>query len=150
MASIVKKSTLSESEEVIKVFVRVRPSLPREDGDEHAVSFVTRNELRVKSRTGDSTCKFDRVFPPQTSQEDVYNAVRDCAQNCIDGFNSTCFAYGQTGCGKTHTMIGVKGDYSQRGIIPNSFDHIFGYLDDANNITKKFLIRCSYLEIYNE
>ena len=47
-------------------------------------------------------------------------------------------------------MIGVKGDHSQRGIIPNSFDHIFGYLDDANNIRKKFLIRCSYLEIYNE
>ena len=66
------------------------------------------------------------------------------------GYNGTIFAYGQTGCGKTHTMIGVKGDYSQRGIIPNSFDHIFGYLDDANNITKKFLIRCSYLEIYNE
>lgn len=66
------------------------------------------------------------------------------------GYNGTIFAYGQTGCGKTHTMIGVKGDYSQRGIIPNSFDHIFGYLDDANNIQKKFLIRCSYLEIYNE
>lgn len=47
-------------------------------------------------------------------------------------------------------MIGVKGDYSQRGIIPNSFDHIFGYLDDAENMHKKFLIRCSYLEIYNE
>ena len=47
-------------------------------------------------------------------------------------------------------MIGVKGAHELRGIIPNSFDHIFGYLDDANNIMKKFLIRCSYLEIYNE
>lgn len=47
-------------------------------------------------------------------------------------------------------MIGVKGDKSQRGIIPNAFDHIFGYFDDAQNMKKKFLIRCSYLEIYNE
>jgi len=47
-------------------------------------------------------------------------------------------------------MIGVKGDYSQRGIIPNAFDHIYGYLDDIENRKKKFLIRCSYLEIYNE
>lgn len=71
-------------------------------------------------------------------------------ESVMAGYNGTIFAYGQTGCGKTHTMIGVKGDYSQRGIIPNSFDHIFGYLDDVENIRKKFLIRCSYLEIYNE
>jgi chromosomal replication initiation ATPase DnaA len=49
----------------------------------------------------------------------------------MQGYNGTIFAYGQTGCGKTHTMIGVKGDKSQRGIIPNAFDHIFGYFDDA-------------------
>ena len=47
-------------------------------------------------------------------------------------------------------MLGVKGDKSQNGIIPNAFDHIFGYFDDAQNMKKKFLIRCSYLEIYNE
>ena len=68
----------------------------------------------------------------------------------MNGYNGTIFAYGQTGCGKTHTMIGVKGDRTQRGIIPNAFDHIFGYFDDQTNLKKKFLIRCSYLEIYNE
>lgn len=47
-------------------------------------------------------------------------------------------------------MIGVKGDKSMNGIIPNAFDHIFSYFDDAQNMMKKFLIRCSYLEIYNE
>lgn len=66
------------------------------------------------------------------------------------GYNGTIFAYGQTGCGKTHTMIGKKNDKTERGIIPNAFDHIFGYFDDAQNNKKKFLIRCSYLEIYNE
>ena len=47
-------------------------------------------------------------------------------------------------------MIGVKGDKAMNGIIPNAFDHIFSFFDDALNMKKKFLIRCSYLEIYNE
>jgi len=66
------------------------------------------------------------------------------------GYNGTIFAYGQTGCGKTHTMIGLKDDKVEKGIIPNAFEHIFGYFDDDQNKKKKFLIRCSYLEIYNE
>ena len=68
----------------------------------------------------------------------------------MQGYNGTIFAYGQTGCGKTHTMLGIKGQKELAGIIPNAFDHIFGYFDDAVNMKKKFLIRCSYLEIYNE
>lgn len=48
-------------------------------------------------------------------------------------------------------MIGnVGAEEHERGIIPNAFDHIFHYFDDAQNMQKKFLIRCSYLEIYNE
>ena len=48
-------------------------------------------------------------------------------------------------------MIGVKSEgIKGKGIIPNAFDHIFGYFDDQENSKKKFLIRCSYLEIYNE
>ena len=47
-------------------------------------------------------------------------------------------------------MLGVKGVKEEAGIIPKAFDHIFGYFDDAENMRKKFLIRCSYLEIYNE
>jgi kinesin family protein 3/17 len=47
-------------------------------------------------------------------------------------------------------MMGYKDDPSERGIIPNAFQHIFGYIDQVENQTKKFLVRCSYLEIYNE
>jgi len=47
-------------------------------------------------------------------------------------------------------MLGVKNNKAENGIIPNAFDHIFGYFDDPINMKKKFLIRCSYLEIYNE
>lgn len=66
------------------------------------------------------------------------------------------FAYGQTGCGKTHTMTGpasaLEGagyDESKMGIIPKAIRHIFGYIDGAEK-DRKFLVRCSYLEIYNE
>ena len=47
-------------------------------------------------------------------------------------------------------MIGEKNNKSEKGIIPNTFDHIFGCIDDQQKEKKKFLVRCSYLEIYNE
>ena len=48
-------------------------------------------------------------------------------------------------------MMGVKdGDPDHRGIIPNAFEHIFGFIDDCQKTNMKFLVRCSYLEIYNE
>jgi hypothetical protein len=46
-------------------------------------------------------------------------------------------------------MMGV-GNGDQRGIIPTAFEHVYGYIDDSKNQNKKFLVRCSYLEIYNE
>lgn len=48
-------------------------------------------------------------------------------------------------------MMGVPNDPELRGIIPNSFAHIFGFIDgDHDEEGKRFLVRCSYLEIYNE
>jgi kinesin family protein 3/17 len=70
-------------------------------------------------------------------------------ESVIEGYNGTIFAYGQTGCGKTHTMLGLPEIPEQRGIIPNCFNHIFSFIDDCKDGTK-FLVRCSYLEIYNE
>lgn len=70
-------------------------------------------------------------------------------ESVIKGYNGTIFAYGQTGCGKTHTMLGVPDDPNLRGIIPNCFAHIFGFIDEQQE-GMTFLVRCSYLEIYNE
>ena len=47
------------------------------------------------------------------------------------------------------TSLEFDGDEAQRGIIPKSIRHIFGCMDAAEK-GKKFLVRCSYLEIYNE
>ncbi len=69
-------------------------------------------------------------------------------QGVLEGYNGTVFAYGQTGCGKSFTMQGVKDPPTQRGIIPRSFEHIFETIDSSENM--KYLVHASYLEIYNE
>ncbi len=68
----------------------------------------------------------------------------------LGGFNGTIFAYGQTGAGKSHTMEGLLEPVEQRGIIPNSFKHIFEHIHANTDPNKQFLVRASYLEIYNE
>lgn len=54
-------------------------------------------------------------------------------ESVLEGYNGTIFAYGQTGCGKTHTMMGLKdAGPEHRGIIPNAFEHIFGFIDSCS------------------
>ena len=71
------------------------------------------------------------VYDTDSLQHSVYN---ECAfplvESVIKGYNGTIFAYGQTGCGKTHTMLGVPEDPDLRGIIANCFAQIFGFIDE--------------------
>jgi len=63
-------------------------------------------------------------------------------ESVLQGYNGTIFAYGQTGCGKTHTMEGKRSDPEHMGIIPRAFKHIFNFIDEKqDNIT--YLVRCS-------
>lgn len=66
----------------------------------------------------------------------------------LDGYNGTIFAYGQTGCGKTHTMMGSNENDESKGIIPRTFSQIITIT--KNETAKNHLIRCSFIEIYNE
>jgi DNA replication protein DnaC len=72
---------------------------------------------------------FDAVFDHTSKQKDVYSR---CAYNMVEsvaeGYNATIFAYGQTGCGKTHSMMGYEASEDEKGIIPRSFTHIFGIM----------------------
>lgn len=76
------------------------------------------------------------------------NVMIHLLQGVLEGYNSTVFAYGQTGCGKSFTMQGVPDPPMQKGIIPRAFEHIFEAISVAQGI--KYLVLASYLEIYNE
>ncbi|XP_040916818.1 kinesin family member 3Cb [Toxotes jaculatrix] len=92
---------------------------------------------------------FDSVYGWDSKQSEIYDdAVRPLVESVLQGFNGTVFAYGQTGTGKTHTMQGGSNDPESRGVIPNSFHHIFTQISRSQN--QKYLVRSSYLEIYQE
>jgi len=144
--------------ETVQVMVRMRPMNKREvaEGSKQCVRIDKKVNAVLISETSDfkndpRQFTYDAVYDQSSSQREVYDeGAFPLVESVMAGYNGTIFAYGQTGCGKTHTMIGVKDDKSQKGIIPNAFDHIFSFVDDQTNDSKKFLIRCSYLEIYNE
>eukprot|EP01137_Pigoraptor_chileana_P035052 Opistho-2@28502 len=148
----------SNKEESVKVVVRCRPLSANEvkQGCEQVVFMDTRKglvEVRGASTRVDDppkTFTFDAVYDLNTKQQDIYNdSVRPIVDSVLSGYNGTVFAYGQTGTGKTHTMEGPsRTDPDTRGVIPNSFHHIFTDISRTHDI--QFLVRASYLEIYKE
>jgi kinesin family protein 3/17 len=70
-------------------------------------------------------------------------------EKALQGYNGTIFAYGQTGTGKTYTMAGNYTKPDMKGIIPNTFSHIFSQISRASGETS-FVVTVTYLEIYNE
>ncbi|KAJ6626778.1 Kinesin-like protein KIF3A, partial [Pseudolycoriella hygida] len=81
---------------------------------------------------------------------DLYiDTARPIVDKVLEGYNGTILAYGQTGTGKTYTMSGNPESPQTKGIIPNTFAHIFGHIAKAKD-NQKFLVRVSYMEIYNE
>uniref|UniRef100_A0A182VBX8 Kinesin-like protein n=2 Tax=Anopheles merus TaxID=30066 RepID=A0A182VBX8_ANOME len=83
-------------------------------------------------------------------QIDLYvDTARPIVDKVLEGYNGTILAYGQTGTGKTYTMSGNADSPQTKGIIPNTFAHIFGHIARGKE-NQKFLVRVSYMEIYNE
>ena len=96
---------------------------------------------------------FDFVFDVDSQQVDVYNiTAKQAVQSVLEGYNSTIFCYGQTGTGKTYTMEGFTYDSQdpQKGIIQRAIEEIFNYIETTSNENTKFIIRASFLQIYNE
>lgn len=81
---------------------------------------------------------------------DLYRHIAfSIVEKSLEGYNGTIFAYGQTGTGKTYTMAGIQSKPELRGIIPNTFSHIFSQISRASG-EKYFVVTVTYLEIYNE
>ena len=143
--------------ETVKVMVRCRPFNQREKDlkcvkclkiDKPTNQVVITN---VSKAEAPKHFTYDSVYDDDSTQRALYDeSAFPLVESVIKGYNGTIFAYGQTGCGKSYSMMGKKDDPDLRGIIPNAFEHIFGYIDQEENPDKKYLVRCSYLEIYNE
>jgi kinesin family protein 18/19 len=98
-------------------------------------------------RVKDQTFGFDRVFDENTTQGEVYEATtRGLLDSVLDGYNATVFAYGATGCGKTHTITGTA---QQPGIIFLTMQELFEKIAERSD-EKQTEVSLSYLEIYNE
>nr|XP_033819712.1 kinesin-like protein KIF3B isoform X2 [Geotrypetes seraphini] len=147
----------SKSSESVRVVVRCRPMNSKEiaAGYEKVVDVdVKLGQVAVKNPKGASTelpkmFTFDAVYDWNAKQFELYDETfRPLVESVLQGFNGTIFAYGQTGTGKTYTMEGLRSDPEKRGVIPNSFEHIFTHISRSQN--QQYLVRASYLEIYQE
>lgn len=135
------------SGESITVTVRFRPLSEREfqRGDE--IAWYADGDKVVRCEYNPATAyAYDRVFGPSTTSEVIYDvAARPVVKAAMEGINGTVFAYGVTSSGKTHTM---HGDQICPGIIPLAIKDVFSIIQDTPG--REFLLRVSYLEIYNE
>ncbi|BET02316.1 KISc [Nesidiocoris tenuis] len=142
--------------ESVKVIVRCRPMNSREktlkckgvvvmDSDRCSCCLLNPSDSTAPPKS----FTFDGVYGEGSTTEQIYNeSAYPLIEGVLEGYNSTVFAYGQTGCGKSFSMQGVPDPASQRGIIPRAFEHIFEAISVATDV--KFLVLASYLEIYNE
>ncbi|CAR65398.1 DEHA2A09812p [Debaryomyces hansenii CBS767] len=102
---------------------------------------------KATSRIREHRFVFDKLFDIQATQEDVYNnTTRPLLDSVLDGFNATVFAYGATGCGKTHTISGTPLD---PGVIFLTMKELYEKIEGLAD-TKLFDVSMSFLEIYNE
>ncbi|KAJ2721259.1 hypothetical protein GGI07_004092 [Coemansia sp. Benny D115] len=145
-------------EDHINVAIRVRPLNQREvrstgapgsvqqlpwSIQQHTITQKTYTDTRVV--TGNSFT-YDKVFDQKDSTQKVYDdIVKEIITSSMGGFNGTIFAYGQTSSGKTHTMYGGG---SEQGIIKLAVKNMFSIVE--NDTRREYLIRVSFLEIYNE
>ncbi len=149
------KSRKRNKDERVHVHARCRPMLEREKesaGDSPPVfQAVTSTKCNVMKNIGEvKPFTFDTVFDEHSTQDEVYDKV---AKNIIDGalsgYNGTLFAYGQTGTGKTHTMMGSDVAGEGRGIIPRALDHIFQTVEE-NSEKYIYELNMSYVQLYCE
>ncbi|XP_041972668.1 kinesin-related protein 4-like [Aricia agestis] len=131
----------------IKVVVKVRPLIAREIESKLSYQWrVNNNTITQIDNAYPHSFTFDKVYDKDTKTTDVYDDIaKPIVEAALSGFNGTIFAYGQTSSGKTYTMTGTD---DAPGIIPLAVYNIFDRIKDIPD--REFLVRVSYIEIYNE
>ncbi|XP_064156886.1 kinesin-like protein KIF1B isoform X4 [Anguilla rostrata] len=147
----------------VKVAVRVRPFNSRETGKESKCIIQMQGNsttiLNPKNpKEPAKSFSFDYSYWSHTSPEDpcfasqclVYNDIgKEMLQHAFEGYNVCIFAYGQTGAGKSYTMMGRQ-EEGQEGIIPQLCEDLFEKINDNNQEELSYSVEVSYMEIYCE
>jgi centromeric protein E len=138
--------------ENISVSVRIRPLNQREREADQKEAWRVLQGINIapsehNPRPGTQPFAFDNVFDGPCETISVYDrCAKSIMTSALEGQNGTIFVYGQTSSGKTHTM---QGNEESPGIVPLGISYIFDEIKRrAANVD--FLVRCSYVEIYNE
>ncbi|KAH0355826.1 kinesin-domain-containing protein, partial [Aureobasidium melanogenum] len=127
----------------ITVSVRVRPDAAADTQPDGEWLVDGRRSL-ITYESGEY--RYDNVFSPHDQNARVYeSAAKRLVRRVMEGYHGTVFAYGMTGTGKTFSMQGTA---MSPGVIPLAITDIFSYI--RQNPAREFLLRVSYLEIYNE
>ncbi|KAI9278212.1 P-loop containing nucleoside triphosphate hydrolase protein [Phascolomyces articulosus] len=158
-------NTIQELKGNIRVFCRVRPPLESEksrEGNLAQIRYYGEDGEKLEltethcSTLGKKTTKshpfsFDKVFAPETTQEECFEEISQLVQSALDGYNVCIFAYGQTGSGKTYTMQGPSGPTSQSsGMIPRAVQQIYEVTQKLSERGWTYTMEGQFLEIYNE
>ncbi|CAK4224291.1 unnamed protein product [Aphanomyces euteiches] len=142
----------------VKVIIRARPTAVfaqnqiHIDQDENTIEINladSKVDMVPSNRKDSWKFKFHQVLQ-NAGQDKVYEAIaRDIVHGAVvDGINGTIMAYGQTGAGKTFTMIGDTRNYQHRGIAPRAIAQVFQEIESRIEI--EFTVHVSYMEIYND
>ncbi|TDG98085.1 hypothetical protein EPR50_G00214450 [Perca flavescens] len=136
----------------VRVAVRLRPYMDNPDDKDEGPcvrGLDSQNLEIINWRNATETVKyhFDAFHGEQTTQQEVFvSSVKPILPHILNGQNASVFAYGPTGAGKTHTMMGSS---DQPGVIPRAVSEVFK-LVKAEDEGWDYSIGMSYLEIYNE
>ncbi|KAJ8414162.1 hypothetical protein AAFF_G00050320 [Aldrovandia affinis] len=139
----------------VRVAVRLRPYMVKQDEKEEGacVKGLGPQNLEIinwRNSTETLQYQFDVFYGEQTTQQEVFlTSVKPILPHLLNGQNASVFAYGPTGAGKTHTMLGSQ---EQPGVIPRAVREVFQLVraQETEGDDWDYTIGMSYLEIYNE
>ncbi|KAK5954323.1 hypothetical protein OHC33_004896 [Knufia fluminis] len=137
----------------IKVVARFRPQNRVEvgNGGSPIVQFEGDDTCSVSSSEANAPFTFDRVFGMDSQQADIFDfSIRSTVEDVMNGYNGTVFAYGQTGAGKSYTMMGDMTDPEKKGIIPRIVEQIFDAILVYGSESIEYTVQIAYMEIYME
>ncbi|KAF5022934.1 hypothetical protein F66182_5000 [Fusarium sp. NRRL 66182] len=146
-ASADKRASKHDGKGNVVVSVRVRPDANGNNGSPEGEWMVDGRKSLISFRGKDGGDHFyDNVFTTHDNNSRVYDHMaKRLVRRVMEGYHGTVFAYGMTGTGKTFSMQGTA---SSPGVIPLAITDIFSYIRETPS--REFLLRVSYLEIYNE